>query len=381
MAKQINIEELKALIANSIKQENLHDALPADAVEKIKDKILAFRKSETAKEIPSVVSEEVVNEFTAPVIPGVGTDARQFPDENEINTSEESQASADNSFFVNPGSTPAEEMSEPKMGYTPELPDALKKAEPAEVFVFQYSDLNKSGENLSYKPLRLMNDPEVQMSMNDLWIKEGKTKADVYVAKFEKIGEINFNYADGVSKFVEKGSEPDYVGGVEYKENPYEAASVPQIDAATKNELETYIKNSVDLNKVVQDIVMNIIKTSLMNPTELAQSGNLYPTGVSIQEDISASTGVGADQLVKPMEGVEDSEDEEIEFNITMKEIVENENYQRIEMPAELNEKINSGDKSMLIRENSEVQEWTFNGRTYYTPVGRISKDKGYIKS
>lgn len=381
MAKQINIEELKTLIANSIKQENLHDALPADAVEKIKDKILAFRKSETAKEIPSVVSEEVVNEFTAPVIPGVGTDARQFPDENEINTSEEAQGNIDNSFFVNPGSTSSEEMSEPKMGYTPELPDALKKAEPAEVFVFQYSDLNKSGENLSYKPLRLMNDPEVQMSMNDFWIKEGKTKADVYVAKFEKIGEINFNYADGVSKFVEKGSEPDYVGGIEYKENPYEAASVPQIDAATKNELETYIKNSIDLNKVVQDIVMDIIKTSLMNPSELAQSGNLYPTGVAIQEDISASTGVGTDQLVKPMEGVEDSDDEEIEFNITMKEIVENESYQRIEMPTELNEKINSGDKTMLIRENSEVQEWTFNGRTYYTPVGRISKDKGYIKS
>ena len=42
MAKQINIEELKSLIANSIKQENLHDALPADAVEKIKDKICAF---------------------------------------------------------------------------------------------------------------------------------------------------------------------------------------------------------------------------------------------------------------------------------------------------------------------------------------------------
>lgn len=381
MAKQINIEELKALIANSIKQENLHDALPADAVEKIKDKILAFRKSETAKEIPSVVSEDVVNEFTAPVIPGVGTDARQFPDENEINTSEEAQGNTDNNFFVNPGSTPSEEMSEPKMGYTPELPDALKKAEPAEVFVFQYSDLNKSGENLSYKPLRLMNDPEVQMSMNDFWIKEGKTKADVYVAKFEKIGEINFNYADGVSKFVEKGSEPDYVGGGEYKENPYEAASVPQIDAVTKNELETYIKNSVDLNKVVQDIVMDILKTSLMNPSELAQSGSLYPTGVAIQEDISASTGVGADQLVKPMEGVEDSDDEEIEFNITMKEIVENDSYQRIEMPTELNEKINSGDKSMLIRENSEVQEWAFNGRTYYTPVGRISKDKGYIKS
>jgi hypothetical protein len=371
MASQINIEELKALIANSIRQENLHDALPSDAVEKIKDKILALKKSESAKEIPSVVSEEVINEFTAPVIPGVGTDARQFPDETEIAASEESENNEqpDGSMFIHPGSAPTEEMSNPTMGYTPELPDALKKAEPAEVFVFQYSDLNKSGENLSLKPLRLMDDPEVQMSMNDFWIKEGKTKADVYVAKFEKIGEINFNYADGVSKFVENGSEPDYAGGEAYKENPYEAASVPQIDSETKGELETYIKNSVDLEKVVNDIVMNVLKTSLMNPTELNKP------------EMSTSVVTSNIPAVTANINEEFGGDEEIEFNITMKDIVESESYQKIDVPSELNEKINSGDKSMLIRENSEVQEWEYNGSRYYTPIGRISKSKGYIKS
>lgn len=365
MATQINIEELKTLIANSIKQENLHDVLPADAVERIKEKILAFKKTESAKEIPNVVSEEVVNEFTAPVIPGVGTNASQFPDENEIGTSDNisGNTQSDGSTLVYPGSVPTGEVSNPTMGYTPELPNVLKKAEPAQVFVFQYSDLNKSGENLSFKPLRVMDDPDVQMSMNDLWIKEGKTKADVYVAKFERIGEINFSYVDGVSKFIERGSEPDYSGGNTYKENPYEAASVPQIDSETKAELETYIKSSVDLEKVVHDIVMNVLKTSLTTPSELSKPEMSY----------------GLDTADTDLPAI--NEGEEIELNITMKDIVENESYQKIEIPNELNEKINSGDKSMLIRENSEVQEWGYNGGKYYTPIGRISKNKGYIKS
>ncbi len=380
MAKQINIEELKTLIANGIKQENLNDALPADAVERIKNKILAFKKREAAKEIPEVVSEDVVTELDIPVLPAGGDD-NKFPNETQITPSPEQQVDMTGNtdhFFMDAGSNQTEQPSQPKIGYVLELPDAIKKSAPAELFVFNYSDLNKSGENLTFKPLRLMDDPDVKMSMSDLWIKEAKTKADVYVAKFEKIGEINFNYADGTSKFVQTPSAPDYAGGPSYKENPYEAPSLPQIDGATKGELETYIKNSIDLEKVVTDIVMGIIKNSVLTNSEKA---------LNVNEDIDSTNGeiggYGAreDQMIKPMEESIDHDDEEIEFNITMREIVEDESYQRIIIPEGLNEKINSGDKSLLIRENKEVQQWKFDGKTYFTPVGRISKDKGYIKS
>lgn len=380
MAKQINIEELKTLIANGIKQENLNDALPADAVERIKNKILAFKKREAAKEIPEVVSEDVVTELDIPVLPAGGDD-NKFPNETQITPSPEQQVDMTGNtdhFFMDAGSNQTEQPSQPKIGYVLELPDAIKKSAPAELFVFNYSDLNKSGENLTFKPLRLMDDPDVKMSMSDLWIKEAKTKADVYVAKFEKIGEINFNYADGTSKFIQTPSAPDYAGGPSYKENTYEAPSLPQIDGATKGELETYIKNSIDLEKVVTDIVMGIIKNSVLTNSEKA---------LNVNEDIDSTDreigGYGAreDQMVKPMEESIDHGDEEVEFNITMREIVEDESYQRIVIPEGLNEKINSGDKSLLIRENKEVQQWKFDGKTYFTPVGRISKDKGYIKS
>ncbi len=389
MPTQINIEELKTLIANGIREQNLHKALPEDAVEKIKQKILAMRNKNSEKEIPDIVSEL---EFS-------GGEDSNFPSTESLATSPEQQidmTGETNSFHVDAGSSPTEQPSEPTMGYTPELPEMLKKAEPSEVFVFRYNDVTDNAENLSNKPLRLMDDPEVKKSMHDLWIEQGKTKAKVYSAKFEEIGEINFNYADGTSSFTEKASLPDHVGGNEYKENPYEAPSMPQIDEPTQNNLETYIKNSVDLEKVVRDIVMDIVKDSLLTNTEKAENSEdkspvavnpnnpstptLNDEGQYISEDIASKPygyGTRHDQLVKPMEEEKDCEDEDLE--ITMKEIVEGD-YERVVLPKELNESINSGDKSKIIKENEFVQEWGFNGEKFYIPTNRISKDKGYKK-
>jgi hypothetical protein len=363
---KLNTEELKTLIASHIKNENLHGALPDDAIERIKEKILAKNSKDSAQGIP-----EVVSEFNFPTI-NTNTDDRVFPDASQATPSPEQQVDMTGSTIpdvhVDAGAIPLDRPSGSVIGYTPELPEMLKKAAPGELFVFRYNDVGESGENLSFKPMRLMDDPDVKKSMNDLWIQEGKTKADVYVAKFEKMGEINFNYTDGTSQFTETSALPDYAGGNQYKENPYAAASLPQIDAATQDSLETYVKSSVDLEKVVHDIVMGIVKDSLLTNTEKA---------VNVQEDIAAPIdkpgyGVETAQLVKPMEE---------SFTLSMEEIAEGEGYKKIDLPKELNEAISSGNRGMLIKENETMQQWMFEGKEYFTPTNRLSKTKGYIKS
>lgn len=371
MSIKMKTEELKTLIANYIREEDLHESLPEDAVEKIKQRIMSKNNKDSAEEIPNVVSE-----LDIPTI-NTNTTGREFPDAREGIPSAEDQLniSGDTApeVFVDPGSVPTETPIEPTMGYTPELPEMLKKASPGELFVFDYNDIGESGENLSFKPMRTMNDPDIKKSMQDLWIQEGKTKADVYVAKFEKIGEIDFNYTDGTSRFNETPSLPDYAGGPKYKDNPYAAESTPQIDEPTKNELETYIKSSVDLDKVVHDIVMNIVKDSLLTNTERAENDD-----TNIQEDIydygenRENNGYNVAQAVKPMEEG---------FTLTMRELIDSEEYEKITLPEELNEAIKSGDNSLLISENEDMQKWEFEGKEYYTQINRLSKTKGYIKS
>jgi len=365
MSTQMNLEELKALIANGIREQNLHEALPEDAIERIKEKILAMRDKKSAQEMPDIVSE-----FNSPSFNYGGNEIAEMPDESQLIASPEQQidmtGNTQPGVFIDAGAVQTETPLEPAVGYTPELPEVLKKAEPAELFVFQYNDVGESGENLSYKPLRLMDDPDVKKSMQDLWVQEGKTRAKIYVAKFEEMGEIEFNYANGTSSFTEKSALPDYAGGNQYKENPYAAPSMPQIDATTQGELETYIKSSVDLEKVVNDIVMGIIKDSLLTNTEKVE----VTEDIAPVEDRFGNATKNAQDL-KPMEEV---------FNLSMKEIAEGEDYEKITLPEDLNENIKSGDKSMLLRENDGMQEWVFEGKSYFTPIDRLSKTKGYIK-
>ena len=369
---KLNTEELKTLIASHIKNENLHEALPEDAIERIKEKILAKDSHDSAQGIP-----EVVSELNFPTV-NSDLDDRMFPDASQVVPAQEQQLDMTGSTLpivnVDAGTTSLDAPSEPTIGYTPELPEMLQKAAPGELFVFRYNDVGESGENLSFKPMRLMDDPDVKKSMNDLWIQEGKTKADVYVAKFEKMGEIEFNYSDGTSKFTETSALPDYTGGTQYKENPYASESLPQIDAATQDSLETYVKSSVDLEKVVHEIVMGILKDSILTNTEKAV--NPIPAN-NVMEDIAAPEdrpgyGVETAQLVKPMEE---------SFTLSMKEIAEGEEYTKINLPKELNEAISSGNRSMLIKENETMQQWGFEDKVYFTPTIRLSKTKGYIKS
>jgi len=377
MATRMNIEELKTLIANEIKNEGLNGVLPEDAIDRIKEKIMAKKQRDAAHDIP-----EVVSELDVPALQ-LNTGDRKFPDDRAMAPSPEQQVNMSGetgpAVHVDAGAAPTETMSEPKMGYTPELPDMLKKADPAELIVFQYNDIGESGENLSYKPMRTMDDPDVKKSMQDLWVEQGKTRANVYVAKFEKIGEIEFDYTDGTSQFHDTSSTPDHVGGTEYKDNPYEAPSLPQIDDQTQGELETYIKSSVDLEKVVHDIVMGIVKDSLLTNTEKAVNDET----IEVSEDIvdygenRENNGYNVAQSVKPME----ESTEPADFSLSMKEIAEGNKYQKITLPEGLNEAIKSGDKTLLAKENDTMQQWEFEDKTYYTPINRLSKTKGYVKS
>jgi hypothetical protein len=386
---KLNTEELKTLIASHIKNENLNGALPDDAIERIKEKILAKNSKNSAQGIP-----EIVSEFNFPTVDdNLSNDDRAFPDASQAAPSPEQQLDMTGSTIpdvhVDAGAVSLDAPSEPVIGYTPELPEMLKQAAPGELFVFKYNDVGESGENLSFKPMRLMDDPDVKKSMNDLWIQEGKTKADVYVAKFEKMGEINFNYTNGTSQFTETSALPDYAGGPQYKDNPYVAASLPQIDAAAKTSLETYVKSSIDLEKVVHDIVMGIVKDSLLTNTEQAVNyplGAIDPSdpdkptdgmGHYIQEDIAPVEdrfGNATDnaQSVKPMEE---------SFTLSMEEIAEGEDYAKVSLPKGLNEAISSGSKDMLIKENETMQQWGFEDKIYFTPTNRLSKTKGYIKN
>jgi len=369
MSTQIDKEQLKTMIASKIKDMDLNSVLDADAIKKIEDKIMNTYNSEKAKsEIPEKISEATfpsnLGTTETGIFPGGGfgsgeptgrTSMADATSVEKVHTDYDgTQVPGQNIELGTTGNIPA---------YKPELPSFMEKIEPAQVIIFSQNELSEGGENLSNKPLRTFSDPDVKKSMNDFWLDKGQKKADVYMAKLEKIGELEFDYANGTTKFVEKRFDPDFDLQAKYKENPYMPtgpATPGTLDINGQPNIMNQIAGSVDIKQVVEDLVMKILRDQLLTNTTRAVNE------ISPEEPM----GYNVSQAVSPMEE---------SFSIKMLDLVNN--YEKIDSPKELKEAIEKNNKSLLIKENGEVQEWKINGQSYFTPVNKISIKKCYIKS
>ncbi len=327
----LNLEQIKTMVANQMKAEGVNDLLPENSIdsiaEKIKDKI---NLDNSKKSVPTVVSEDMGTEGNNMISEPI----EQLPINNNL-----------------PIAAPSVIQNEP------ELPDFAKKTEPSQLFVFDMNDLSEGGENLANKPFRTIENPDDKKSMHDFWIKEGKVKADIYICKFEKIGQINYNYANNTAQYIDnKFSDIQDLGqsDIQYQTNPY--GNGDKISLENK-ELENYVKTSVDLKQTITDIVMNIIKNSVLTNSERA-----------VNDVSSVDNNVSIAPIAES-------------FTLNIKDVIDNDDdYEKVDLPEELNESILKNDKKYLINENDFIQEWNYNNKKYYTPKERISKTKGYIK-
>lgn len=377
MSVKISEEQLKAMIANKIKDLNLNDVLDNAAIEKVKDRIkLVYQHSKAINEVP-----EVIPEATTPTTMG-SIELGEFPKNDVPGDEEEIEAAVSVEKPIEPTDLtqqPGQNIDAGTTGnipaYTPELPSFLDKIEPAKVIIFSQNELSEGGENLSHKPLRTFSDPDEKKSMHDFWIGEGKKRAEVYIAKLEKIGEIEFNYVNGTSQFVEKRFEPDFEAQAKYKENPYMEKSGPatpgELDINGQPNVMNQIANAVDLEKVVSDLVMRILQDKFMtNQTKAVNADEI--------ENIGATFHVPSGMPKQMTDGQKARAGMMEEFSIKMMDLVNN--YSKIDTPISLKEAIEKGDKKFLVRENNEVQEWKIEDKTYFTPVNKISTRKCYVK-
>lgn len=381
MSTKIDKEQLKTMIASKVKDMDLNTVLDAAAIEKIKERIVNVYNSEKAKsEIP-----EKISEASFPANLGT-TETGVFPanisltagtvvvDPNKVITASTLIGSIETTPSPYDGTqVPGQNIDLGTTGnipvYKPELPSFMDKIEPAKVIIFSQNELSEGGENLSNKPLRTFENPDEKKSMNDFWLDKGQKTADVYMAKLEKIGELEFDYANGTTKFIEKRFDPDFEAQAKYKENPYMAtgpAKPSTLDINGQSNIVNQIASSVDVEKVVTDIVMNILKNQLMTNTTKAVNDNDFNP---------KEHGFGAIKPTTPNSFGQMAES----FDIKMLDLVNN--YEKIDAPTELREAIEKNNKTLLVKENTEVQEWNINGQSYYTPVNKISTKKCYIKS
>jgi len=250
---KVSDEQLSVIIANKIKENGMNGVFDPFSIDNIKEKLKAeFRKMRKA--VPSPVN--IIPEGQSNVDVG-----NTFPYESEPVRSDVVDAGVDVAPALEAGAEPTDVAYTPSV-YVPELPDVLKNKPAAKLVVKELNDIIENGENLANKPFMLLDDMDMEKSMKVLWNTEGSTKAEVYQIKFERIGDMTFDHANGTSTYTPIPSPPAYtMDQSAYKENPY-AAENPALDgivSPTNQDIETYVKTSVNVEDIVKKTVIDLL--------------------------------------------------------------------------------------------------------------------------
>jgi len=301
---KVSDDQLGVIIASQIRERGLNDVFDASVVDSIKAKIKAEYKR--MREAPS--QESVIPEADG-VVPTPSA-ANTFPyDVENDDSGEVPPVEIDVKPAMEAGGQATDVAYDPKV-YTPELPDMLKHVKPAKLVAMELSELENGGELLASKPFRTLDDIDVQKSMMDLWKEEGCTKAEVYIIKYEKAGEMAFDYTNGTSVFIPTPSEPEAVNAEPYKENPYseENPNEPnKFKEPSTKEIENYVRTSVDVEDIVKRVALELMtKTHQEQSNEYSRSrmGMSMPE-TPIHNDAIPDAIYESYQLGEPVTGVE----------------------------------------------------------------------------
>lgn len=346
----VNQDEINALLAAEIRKVGLNDAIKLDIV---KDKVM--KKIQEMQGMNEMENPAVAQGPTT--FPNPEEDEEQFKIAPDVVPPTEVP-----NVGMEAGTQPLNVAIEPKMAIIPEVPDFLKEVEPGKIFVYDFNELSVGGENLSNKPFKTMEDPNVNKSMQQMWSEKGITKAEVYQTKFEKIGDIIFDYKSGMSQFIERSAEPDINIQQQYKQNPY--AANPE------KELEIYLKQNVDIDQKVNDVIANIVKDYFLTNSEravnTADSNQFQAQGP--YTNVNDGTNSHAEGINTFREG-----------EVSMKDLVRN--FQKVDTPSELLETIRGKSKSAkLVHEGKEVKKWVLGDKEYYLPADAMSLRMCYVK-
>ena len=123
---------------------------------------------------------------------------------------------------------------------------------------------------------------------------------------------------------------------------------------------------------------MDLIKKGVT--TDLPQESYGYDKTQAVRPMEESVPGYAARGIFKSGGDIEDLNAVADSFDLNMAKLVDdNGSFVKAELPESLKEHIESGDREFLKNENQEVEEWHFDGTSYFLPKNRISKNKGYV--
>lgn len=287
MAK-IKTSELEEIIKSKMKEAGLSEAeLDSKAIDSIKNKIkeVANKNKETEVQKPAEEEDVVVDissetpTDTPGVVPSPITTSQEVDEETEELYKKEGELDAKEEMIKNAEDQLIQksedlknkeeelESKEEELKYKPIIPKVLEGIGAEKFFVFSENEISVGGEALSNTEFRTVINPDEKITIHELWGEKGVKKAEVYIAKFEKIGDITFDPFEGTSKFEEKRDLENKKDENSYKEieempEPMEDAIEPIKDVTLEPSNDMGL-SAIDAEAALKNKIDDILKDYL----------------------------------------------------------------------------------------------------------------------
>jgi len=219
MSHKINSSKIDSLIEKKIKEKGLVGDITLEKLSEIKEKIKSqLKKPELAipvnEQVPPAVTPEVAPTpvQTLPSTPEAITQTVSISKDSVELAKKEGELEQKEKEISNREASVANKESElqrkqDELSYKPQIPAILENVGNEQFFIFNENELSLGAEALTSTNFRLMSNPDLKKSMMDIWATDGKKGADIFLVKFEKIGDISFDPFQGTSRFEKKPFE------------------------------------------------------------------------------------------------------------------------------------------------------------------------------
>lgn len=282
---KVSDEQLGTIIANKIKESGLNDVFDGSVLESIKQKVKdEYRKIRSAP-MEDVVIPEGQYHPSSTTFPYGDDPAQQAPPPS---------VGIDIAPAMEAGSEPTDQFHPPTL-YTPDLPDVLKNVAPAKLVVLELNDIIENGENLALKSFRTMDNLDCTQSMKMLWGSDGVTKAEIYQIKFERVGEMTFDYASGTAVFANNPAPTEDVTAETFKDNPYKESPAADGNVAppSAQDIETYVKTSVNIEDIVKKVAIDLMAKAYEEKTGAEAKEHMKLAPALVPDEIYESFHLG----------------------------------------------------------------------------------------
>lgn len=197
--------EIEEMIKDKLRKNGVYEMVGEEKISEIKEKVRSIIKN---KKLDEAEADSPNAQTSAPPVdepknPNITVKSSEDPKRAELVKKEAEIELREKQMAEKEAALSQREIElqrkEEELSYKPELPEKIINMESGELIVFSENELSLGTETLSERKFRVRSNPDEKVSPHELWVRDAKTKSNVYLVELKPLGQLVFDPYNGTT--------------------------------------------------------------------------------------------------------------------------------------------------------------------------------------